>query len=212
MSAIPSRTEGWIAAVRRFIRDADPEQQCELCSARISEIHRHLIQVRERRLVCCCQACALLFGHNDAAKYRSIQERREYLADFRISDAQWDGLMIPIGVAFFVKSSARSGVIALYPSPAGATESQLELAAWKELEAGNPLLSQLEPDTEALLVNRVDDAREYYRVSIDHCYELVGLIRAGWRGVSGGSQVWVAIRQFFDALKTGRSSEGRFHA
>lgn len=212
MSAIPLQPEGWIAGVRRFIRDDDPAQQCELCSARIFESHQHLIQVRERRLVCCCQACALLFGHNDAAKYRTIPQRREHLPDFRISDAQWEGLSIPINVAFFVKNSARSDVVALYPSPAGATESQLDLTAWAELEADNPVLAQMEPDTEALLVNRVEGAREYYRVSIDHCYELVGVIRAGWRGISGGSQVWVAIRQFFDALKTGRSREGQFHA
>ena len=121
-------------------------------------------------------------------------------------------MLIPINVAFFVKSSARSDVIALYPSPAGATESQLDLAAWEELEACNPLLALLEPDTEALLVNRVDGAREHYRVSIDHCYELVGIIRAGWRGISGGSKVWEAIRQFFDALKTGQSRKGYFHA
>lgn len=212
MTSIPIRTEGWVAGARRFIRDDDPAQQCELCSAPIFDSHQHLIQVRERRLVCCCQACALLFGQNDTAKYRSIPQTREYLPDFRISDAQWEALLIPISIAFFVKSSARSGVIALYPSPAGATESQLDLSAWEELEAGNPLLALLEPDTEALLVNRVGDAREYYRVSIDHCYELVGVIRAGWRGVSGGTKVWEAIRQFFDALKTGRSREGHFHA
>ncbi len=198
--------------MRRFVRDDDPAQQCELCSAWISDSHQHLIQVSERRLVCCCQACALLFGHRDTAKYRTIPQRREYLSDFRISDAQWDALLIPINVAFFVKSSSRPGVIALYPSPAGATESQLDLDAWEELEADNPLLRQLEADTEALLVNRVEDAREYYRVSIDHCYELVGLIRAGWRGISGGSRVWEAIRQFFDALKTQQSRDGRFHA
>ncbi len=212
MSAIPLRVEGWIAAVRRFIRDADPAQQCELCSAPIFDSHQHLIEVRERRLVCCCRACALLFGHNDAARYRTIPQRRDHLPDFRISDAQWNALMIPINIAFFVKSSVRSGVIALYPSPAGATESQLDLDAWEELEADNPLLAELEPDTEALLVNRVESAREYYRVSIDHCYELVGLIRAGWRGVSGGVQVWHAIHRFFDALKTGQSREGHFHA
>ncbi|MGI9027152.1 MAG: DUF5947 family protein [Burkholderiaceae bacterium] len=216
MSAIPSRTEsrvaGWVAEVRRFVREDDPLQHCELCSAQIADSHQHLIEVRERRLVCCCQACALLFGHNDAAKYRTIPQRREHLSDFTISDAQWDALAIPINVAFFVKSSARSGVVALYPSPAGATESQLDLEAWKELETVNPVLGQMEPDTEALLVNRVENAREYYRVSIDHCYQLVGLIRAGWRGISGGAQVWEAIRQFFDALKSGRSREGHFHA
>ncbi len=216
MSAIPSRTEGrapgWVAAVHRFVRDDDTAQQCELCSAWIADAHQHLIEVHARRLVCCCQACALLFGHNDAAKYRTIPQRRDPLPDFRITDAQWDALAVPINIAFFVRSSARSGVMAFYPSPAGATESQLDLEAWQELEADNPVLAQLEPDSEALLVNRVETARAYYRVSIDHCYQLVGLIRAGWRGVSGGAKVWEAIHQFFDALESGRWREGQFHA
>ncbi len=43
---------------------------------------------------------------------------------------------------------------AYYPSPMGATESLLRLEAWKELEAANPVLATLEPDVEALLVDR----------------------------------------------------------
>ena len=150
-----------------------------------------------------------MFGQNDTAKYRAIEPRREQLTDFRISDLQWEALMIPINIAFFVKNTGRSGVIALYPSPAGATESQLDLDAWEELSAENSVLSDLAPDTEALLVNRMENAREYYRVSIDQCYELVGLIRSGWRGISGGSKVQAAIRAFFDALKSPGQS---FHA
>ena len=199
--------------MRRFARGVEPAQYCELCSAPIARSHSHLVQVSDRQLVCCCQACTLLFGHNDAAKYRVIPQRSQHLADFRISDAQWDALQIPINIAFFLKSTAQSGVVALYPSPAGATESLLDLAAWEEMAADNPVLAELTPDVEALLVNRADGAREYYRVSIDHCYELVGLIRARWRGVSGGSQVWDAIREFFAALETsGGAPEIRCHA
>ena len=42
---------------------------------------------------------------------------------------------------------------------------------------------------------------EYYLAPIDQCYRLVGLIRAHWRGLSGGTEVWREIAQFFDELK-----------
>ena len=95
--------------------------------------------------------------------------------------------MIPINLAFFFQNSLDSRVSALYPSPAGATESLLPLAAWNNIVQANPALHQLEPDVEALLVNRVGQAREtapaeYYIVPIDACYKLVGLIRLHWRG------------------------------
>ena len=35
----------------------------------------------------------------------------------------------------------------------------------------------MEPDVEALLINRVGPAREYFLAPIDECYRLVGLIR-----------------------------------
>ena len=57
----------------------------------------------------------------------------------------------------------------------------------------------LEPDVEALLVNRIGEARECYRVGIDECYKLVGLIRTHWRGLSGGQAVWDEIGRFFAA-------------
>ena len=50
-----------------------------------------------------------------------------------------------------------AAIVALYPSPAGATESELELAAWDALCAANPVLDRLEPDAEALIVNRLAD-------------------------------------------------------
>jgi Family of unknown function (DUF5947) len=64
----------------------------------------------------------------------------------------------------------------------------------------------MEADVEALLVNRVGHARgftapEYYLLPIDECYKLVGLIRANWRGLSGGTEVWQEIARFFDEMK-----------
>ena len=52
----------------------------------------------------------------------------------------------------------------------------------------NPALQEMEPDVEALLVNRIGHARgfsdpEYYIVPIDECFKLVGLIRTRWQGL-----------------------------
>jgi hypothetical protein len=91
--------------------------------------------------------------------------------------------------------------VAVYPSPAGATESALPLDAWEEFAADNPALGDLEPDVEALLVNRVGPARDYFRVGIDRCYKLAGIIRTHWRGFSGGTDVWTEIGRFFDNLR-----------
>jgi hypothetical protein len=120
-----------------------------------------------------------------------------------MTDDQWESLRIPINLAFFfhTSSSSRSGkVLALYPSPAGAVEALLPLATWPELVEHNTVLRQLQPDTEALLLNRVSSPPRYYRAPIDLCYKLVGLIRANWRGLSGGTEVWEAIERFFATL------------
>jgi hypothetical protein len=98
--------------------------------------------------------------------------------------------------------------MALYPGPAGAIESLLDLGAWSDLVRDNPILDQLESDVEALLVNRVGPTREYYLAPIDTCYELVGLIRTNWRGLSGGQEVWEEIGRFFARMKE-RSIESR---
>ena len=60
------------------------------------------------------------------------------------------------------------------------------------------MLRHLQSDVEALLVNRIDrreqgSPAEYYIAPIDECYQLVGLIRANWKGLSGGAEVWEEI-------------------
>jgi hypothetical protein len=136
-----------------------------------------------------------------------VPQYAEFLADFQLTDGQWESLLIPINLAFFYRSSAANRVVAVYPSPAGATESLLELSNWQELADGNPVLDDMQPEIEALLVNRVGLARDHYRVSIDRCYELIGLIRMRWHGLSGGSEVWQQINEYFEKLNAHARSE-----
>lgn len=198
---------GGFESLRQFARKSRRAvETCEICSAELRSGHAHLIELTQRRLHCACDACAMLFSGREGTKYRRVPRDVRQIANFRVSDAEWEGLLIPINLAFFLRDSLHARVSALYPSPAGATESLLPLESWTNIVQNNPVLNQMEPDVEALLVNRVEAARgtsqaEYYIVPIDACYRLVGLIRIHWRGLSGGSEVWKEIGDFFADLR-----------
>jgi hypothetical protein len=196
-----SEIQNSFSVLRQFVRPRALLERCELCSADVAPDHEHLVDLTTRQMTCACQACAILFSGKANSKYRRVPRRIRYLADFQMTDAQWESLLIPISMAFFFHSSSAHKVVALYPSPAGPTESLLDLESWAEILRENPVLAEMEPDTEALLVNRVRGAAEYYLLPIDECYKLVGLIRTNWHGLSGGTQMWEAVGEFFTELK-----------
>lgn len=203
MSESPQAASSF-GVLRQFVRRPSLLERCELCSKELAASHQHLLEPANRKLVCACDACAILFG-SLGQKYKRVPRRIRALAGFQMTDAQWDGLMMPINMAFFFKSTPQGRVIALYPSPAGATESLLSFDTWDEIERENPALLEMEADVEALLVNRIGHARgfakpEYYVVPIDECFKLVGLIRSRWQGLSGGAEAWREIGQFFTGL------------
>jgi hypothetical protein len=217
MSATTIPAASSLGVLRQFVRARQPEnrqsgnreavENCELCSREVAPTHQHLLEPVARKLVCACDACAILFSTQGRTKYKRIPRQSRYLPDFRITDSQWDGLMMPINMAFFFRSSPQNRVVALYPSPAGATESLLPLETWDEIALENPALHEMEDDVEALLVNRIGHARgfgdpEYFIVPIDECFRLVGLIRSRWQGLSGGAEVWQEIARFFAELRT----------
>ena len=192
---------GALATLQRFVRKPrERTEVCELCAAPLGPLHQHLLELEKRRVTCACDPCAILFGGNTRQRYRRIPRDVRRLHDFVMDDQEWDSLLIPINLAFFVHSSAAGRVVAQYPSPGGAMESSLDLEYWDAIVERNPVLKKLEPDVEALLVNRISNPPQYYRAPIDQCFRLVGIIRTHWRGLSGGSEVWTEIDRFFQQL------------
>jgi hypothetical protein len=175
-----------------------PGERCEMCVAPIGDEHSHVVDIRNRSLLCTCRPCALLFDRQDAdLAFKTVPDRYLRFGDFALSQGQWDDLAIPVGVAFFFSHSTLGKVVAFYPSPAGATESELSLDAWDGIVAANPSLGTLVDDVEALLVRKRDDATECFLVPIDACYELVGHLRRLWRGFDGGTEVHERLEEFF---------------
>ena len=197
----PNPASGAFANLQRFVRKPRAAAHwCELCAARIAAEHQHLLELEKRQVVCACEACAILFVDNARQRYKRIPREVRRLRDFRMDDQEWESLLIPIKLAFFVESSTRGRVVAQYPSPGGVMESSLDLEYWSTIAEHNSVFSSFAPDVEALLVNRVSDPPQYYRAPIDHCYRLVGIIRSHWRGLSGGPEVWKQIDVFFENL------------
>jgi hypothetical protein len=201
-------TAGSVDVLRRVLdrqRRTVPGERCDMCATPIPDEHAHVVNVESRNLLCTCRACYLLFTSEGAAqgKFRAVPDRYLYAPSFAFGDAQWDALEIPVRIAFFFLNSSLGRVVAFYPSPAGATESQLPLEAWQEVVQANPVLETLAPDLEALLVygRRDRSGFDCFLVPIDACYELTGVVRQRWRGFDGGEEAWQEIEAFFTRLR-----------
>jgi len=169
----------------------------------MDEQHGHLVDLARHAILCVCRPCYLLFTHDGAGgkRFRAIPQRYQPVQEFATAQDAWELLQIPIGLAFFFRSSITGRTTAFYPSPAGATESLLPAEAWTDLLNVNPSFGDLEPDVEALLVARGERGFECFLVPIDACYELVGRVRRSWKGFDGGQEARVDIAAFFTTLR-----------
>ena len=179
-------------------------ERCEMCSEAIADEHQHVVNVEGRQLMCVCRGCYLLFTDIDAdLRYRAIPDRYLAFPGFALDRSHWEALQIPVGLAFFFKNSVLDRTVAFYPGPAGAAESELDLAAWNDIRHTDPRVDMLAHDTEAVLVRMPDDesaAPRSYLVPIDACYEFIGRLRLLWHGFDGGQQVREFIDDFFALL------------
>ena len=194
-----------------------------MCGERVPERHAHLVDIEQRSIGCACTACALLFTR-PGGRYRTVPDRVRHDPDAPLTSAEWAELGIPVGIAFFFVNSALGRVVASYPSPAGVTECELDLAGWDRLAAAHPLLREPAPDVEAILVvagsprlaggtplgaaggaggaGGPDVAGvEAFLIPIDLCYSLAGGLRLHWRGFDGGAEAQRLLADFLADIR-----------
>lgn len=195
-----------------------------MCAQPVPERHSHVVDLESRELLCTCRPCSFLFVSEGAAggRYQAVPERCLSFDGFTLDQARWDALRLPVGMAFFFRNSRLDRTTAFYPSPAGATESELTIEAWDDVLAGNPELRDAVPDVEAVLVvssgaevlapsgadsdpsgdgSGGGSGFECFLVPIDACYELVGHLRRSWRGFDGGQEARDRLERFFADLR-----------
>lgn len=190
-------------------RTSGPElHRCDLCALPLAQGHEHLVEPRSAKTLCACQACSILFPSTASTRYKRVPRRVRRLDGFDGSGELWAALSIPVSMAFLVPSSVSNGVVAVYPSPGGPTPEPVDPNAWRRVVEAHPAVGELEADVEALLVDRREQRREAYLAPIDRCYELVGLVRIRWRGMTGGPDVRSAIDGFFEKLRGATNSNG----
>ena len=158
-----------------------------------------MLNLYERQIVCVCESCWAL--RSGEPEFRPTGNRTLWLEDFRLPEEIWAQFRIPIGLAFFMHSSVTKCVVALYPSPAGATESELHFETWNRLAEMNPVLKRpragrggadRQPDGgHAGVRDRADRPLLHARRSR----------QGAWEGISGGSGVEQAIEGYFDDLR-----------
>ena len=183
---------------------AAANERCELCGEGLGSEHSHMVDLQRRSIACACRACALLFTR-PGGRYRTVPDRVRHDPDAPLTQPEWAELQIPVGIAFFFVNSALGRVVASYPSPAGVTECELDLAAWDRLAATHPLLRAPAPDVEAILVvgggPREAGSIEAFLVPIDVCYSLAGALRLDWHGFDGGAEVRQRLADLLVSLR-----------
>ena len=191
-----------------------------MCGERVPERHAHLVDIEQRSIACACTACGLLFTR-PGGRYRTVPDRVRHDPDAPLTGAEWAELAIPVGIAFFFVNSALGHVVASYPSPAGVTECELDLAGWDRLAAAHPLLRAPSPDVEAILIvagsprlaggapvgagarrrNGNGGGVEAFLIPIDMCYSLAGGLRVHWRGFDGGAEAQRLLTDFLADIR-----------
>src|SRR5258706_8176889 len=185
-----------LARLGRFVRGRSAQERCGLCAAVLEAVHPHLVQVDSGKLQCSCRGCATVMSHA-TGKFRRVPDRVHLLSDLKMTAEDWQGFAIPVGIAFFVRSTRLNGAVAFYPSPLGPVETSVPADAWGKALRANPVLDSIKADVEALLVRRPGDRPQAFIVPLDECYRLIALMRKTWRGFTGGEELARTVEEFF---------------
>ena len=195
-------------SLRQFVRSRPRPSAASCAAIGLAAEHSHLVEPASRQLVCSCDACSILFSGQQSRAISTGSQRRRVLAGLPTDRC-------PMG-----RSTSTDQPGLFHDKHAGRPRARLlpESGRGHRIAPGARGLARLgggEPDprpTRAGCRSTPGQSDEQgSRVlprPIDECYKLVGLIRANWRGLSGGSGSLGGSGQFFTRLKKRSRSTG----
>ena len=190
--------EGLLASLGAVRACAAARDRRGLCVAPLTHDHRHAVDLKERRLLCVCRPCALLFD-GDASRSASAAGARARAADpglparGRLAGARDPGRR---GVLLPRVDHEQVDRDLAEPRRSDGVRSSTTTCVGP-LRAG-AFAARARPralDVQALLVRGARAARPlqaFLVAPIDRCYEFVGIVRRKWRGFDGGDEVSAA--------------------
>ena len=183
--------------------EADAER-CDLCQRPSRRTTGTCSTSTSARSSVCARAAGAAVGRRRVSA--PTGNRTLWLEDFRLPEEIWAQARSR-SLAFFMYSSVTDCVVALYPSPAGATGVGAPL---RDVEPAR----RDEPGAEGARARRRGADRQpdgdpaYAIAPIDRgCYMLVGLVKSAWEGISGGAAVEQAIVERYRGAAGGRRRE-----
>lgn len=171
-------TDAALASLRAFTARRSVAERCEFCAAPIPRDHDHVLHPKSSLLRCACAACAGFFARVSADRPRRIETFAKRLLKFDLAKPTWHRLGVPVGLAYFSLRGESPEAVASFPGRAGVVQAGVPNALWQALTETHTVLAALSPEVEALLVRRTPGRRDYFHVSIDHCFRLSELLRS----------------------------------
>jgi hypothetical protein len=202
-------TDAALASLRAFAARRPVTERCEFCATPIRHDHEHVLHPKSSLLRCACAACAGFFARVSADRPRRIETFAKRLVKFELDKATWHRLGVPVGLAYFSLRGASPEVVASFPGRAGVVQAGVPGALWRALSETHAVLAALSPEVEALLVRRTPGRRDYFHVSIDHCFRLTELLRSA-RAKSSGPETEL-LDDFFAELEQSSTHPGTTH-
>jgi hypothetical protein len=196
-----TQTQNFIPATYPAVRVSAHRRRevrhCDVCGMPAEFNHSQLVHAPTRRLIRACESCTKALTSWHDGQYRAVPKCVEILPEFHMGEGQWASLQFPINLAFLYYSTPDRRVVAMYPGPSGAAAGKLPIGFWEQIAAENPILRQLRPDVEGLLMNRAGRTQRFFRVPIDECFNLFQYMRDNWNGVTGGIDLWRKVEWCF---------------
>ncbi|WP_053960305.1 DUF5947 family protein [Sulfobacillus thermosulfidooxidans] len=199
-----------ILRVKNWVREEPvkgEDEVCEVCNRLIpAHDHRHLLRLQTAQVVCACPHCALLFDAPGQNQYQTIPTRIKKLDRAILGQDFWDVMKVPVHLVGIIKRRGGQAEI-FYPSPAGAVSGG-PISQGFLTPSLQQALGSVSDEVEVLLIADLAGMSEGFLIPLDRFYELIGLLRLSWQGLSGGNEVSRRIHQFFDQLAQQAGTRG----
>ena len=146
---------------------------CRFCSSALDSPPNPLFEVATQRVLFACNPCASRFEKRSGGPFKLIPRSTRQIEDFRMPEVPWQTYDLPGNVTFVFYCTAAAKLLSVCKVAAGTVDLTVPREVWKAIIEANPVLEEMRPDVEGLLIIHTGDSREYFIAPIDVCYNLI---------------------------------------